>query len=409
MRTPRMEIGTSFEKFLASGPPSQSPDSPERPGSVRSGHSSLRGARVVAELPPASLRLPYRKPEKMPVDNVGGSGCGIVSAAPPAGIRTFPQKNHVDGSGAIVISEPETKLMAHFEPSCMENSKTCVREEPKWVFLERRRHFPEDKHLEGPSASVVAEPEKRLLCSLGGFRDFPVGARKWFPDWDHLEGAGVDEIVDVELGADDPHHWHQDGIHRIQFPEKDHLCGAGVYEVLELTPRKREGKQMDDHNQKSGIDGKWWLSSWHEAKTAFKGSPPKAPIPDPSLRAAGLNFTSHCPGESLADENVPRRRSARTPPRSLTPRSETPCRPEQARSTPPSATPRSETPQRWEYPRGSTPRSETPRSEIPRYVEQVRSITPRSETPRSEVSRSIQQGRGERAWSTPRSSGWSCR
>merc|ERR1712100_152851 len=152
----------------------------------------------------------------------------------PSGIRILPKKNHVEGPGAIVISEPETKLMAHFEPSCMENSKTFRREEPKWVFLERRRHFAEDTHLEGPSASVIGEPEKRLLCSLGGFKDFPVGARKWFPDWDHLEGAGIDEIVEVALGADDPHHWHQDGIHKIQFAEKDHLRGAGVYEVLDL-------------------------------------------------------------------------------------------------------------------------------------------------------------------------------
>merc|ERR1712216_252352 len=124
------------------------------------------------------------------------------------------------------------------------------------------------------------------------------------------------------------------------FPEKDHLRGAGVHEVLDLTPRRTEGKRVDDQNQKSGMEGKWWLSSWHGAKTAFKGPPPPgAPVPDPSLRAAGLNFTSH--PEDGADAGAePRRRVARTPPRSV------------------------------------TPRSETPRSETPRRLAQASSITP---------------------------------
>lgn len=364
-------LTSNFEKYLAVGPRDDCPWSPERSSSVggRSGRSHLKGAQVIQERG-SPVRLPYRKSECTPRDNFEGSGCDIPTKGPPEGIRTFPHQNKVDGAGAIVIAEPETRLMAHFEPSAMDDApkSVFVRHEPKWLTNERRRHFFKEKHvaahLQGSSAEVVSEAEPRLLCSLGGFRDFPVKGRRWFPDWDHLEGAGVDEIVDNELGASDLAHQDEMRVHRVQMQEKDHLKGAGVYEVLDLTPRRARGKRVDDHNQKSGQDGKWWEhqhSSWvNPAGKNFPSLAVLAAIQPPPLPAAGLSFTSHIQGRT--DSDVGTRSGARTPPRYFTPRSETP---------------RSETPRQAQQARSITPRSMTPRSE-----------TPRSETPRSELPRS---------------------
>lgn len=277
--------------------------------------------------------------------------------------------------------------MAHFEPSVMDNATTSsssifVRHEPKWLTNERRRHFFKEKyvaaHLQGSSAEVVSEAEPRLLCSLGGFRDFAVKGRRWFPDWDHLEGAGIDEIVDNELGANDLAHQDEMRMHRVQNQEKNHLKGAGVYEVLNLTPRRAGGKRVDDHNQKSGQEGKWWehqRSSWlgeaDSPSNKFPSLAVLAAFQPPPLPAAGLSFTSHFHGKTEVqgrnDSDVGTRSGARTPPRYFTPRSETP---------------RSETPRRARQARSITPRSMTPRSETPR------SETPRSETPRLELPRS---------------------
>merc|ERR1719491_1986734 len=151
--------------------------------------------------------------------------------------------------------------MAHFVPSNLK-VKCLDPGEPKWVSLERKRHFFDNAHvaahLEGPSVSVTSEEETRLLCTKGDMFDCPVGRRRWFPDWDHLRGAGVDKIVDLAPRATDLAQHDESERHRKWFPDQDHLRGAGIDTILDLTPRAKGKYVPISLMPKAGQEFRWW-------------------------------------------------------------------------------------------------------------------------------------------------------
>lgn len=240
--------------------------------------------------------------------------------------------------------------VTHFvNPGCeMVSRKSISIEEPRMP-----KSLKPPTHLKGSSASVTSEAEKHLLCPLpGGWcknKIFKVESKRRVPKHDNLEGGGCDLIIDVESEA----HGDAKFSSRAGHDDFDHLRGAGIHTIVQLTPRNQGILVEHDRQQLAGLEWKWWESQ--------DDGCPSTTCPGWECRYSDQSTRS---GDSYG---------ARTPPRSITPCSNTPYSEilgDQGKFAriPLNLTQQSSSPGRRNSmtPRRATPRSSTPRSSTPR-------------------------------------------